>query len=114
MYCIVFFFKFQLGASTSVPFTKVLSNLLLTVILPLIFGQMFRNHLTQTLMKTLQSKISVTGQSCLILIIFSTFCDTFDSTTTEHFNASVILLNICLGKFHDTALAAKDSLKRLL
>lgn len=75
---------------------------------------MFRNHLTQTLMKTLQSKISVTGQSCLILIIFSTFCDTFDSTTTEHFNASVILLNICLGKFHDTALAAKDSLKRLL
>ena len=66
---------------------------------------MFRNHFTQTFMKTLQPKISVIGQSCLILIIFNTFCDTFESTTSDHFNASVILVNVCLGKLQNTVLA---------
>ena len=79
------------------PFTKVISKLLLTVLLPLFFGQAVRKCCDTRLISRFQPKFSIMGQISLIVIIFNIFCDTFLTTTKEHFSGTVIVMNTCLG-----------------
>ena len=78
-------FFFQTGASTSVSASSILSQLSLTVLLPLVVGQLVRRGLEQRekqqqqhrRLRFLLSRLSVLSRLALLLIIFTTFCDAF-------------------------------------
>jgi sodium/bile acid cotransporter 7 len=88
VYPIVNAFLFmQTGVSTAVSASSILSQLSLTVLLPLIVGQLVRRVLEQRekqrqhhrhrRLRFLLSRLSVLSRLALLLIIFTTFCDAF-------------------------------------
>lgn len=85
----------QLGSSTVIPFGKTVIWLIFTVLAPLLCGQLLQSI---GLCKSSNIPAAFIGQSCLLLIIFATFCDVF------YYNEAVlhpldILFTVLLGKF---------------
>ena len=80
------------GTSSAVPIDKIVYQLSSTVVLPLILGNTLRNYLKASLEKR-NIPYSTIGNLLLLLIIYSTFCDTFQSS---HFQiSSNSLLQLC-------------------
>ncbi|PIK37145.1 putative sodium/bile acid cotransporter 7-B isoform X2 [Apostichopus japonicus] len=71
-----------LGSSSSVPFSTIFSQLSVTVIVPLILGQFVRQYVKDWLEQR-KPPFGEVGKGVLLLIIYSTFCDTFSSTALQ-------------------------------
>ncbi|XP_021500983.1 sodium/bile acid cotransporter 7 isoform X1 [Meriones unguiculatus] len=67
-----------LGSSSSVPFTSIFSQLFMTVVVPLIIGQIVRRHIKDWLERR-KPPFGVVSSSVLLMIIYTTFCDTFSN-----------------------------------
>lgn len=70
-----------LGLSGDVPFGKIFLQLLLTVVVPIVAGQITRNA-GPSMIKWLDTKKSLFGNIAsftLLMIIYSAFCDTFSN-----------------------------------
>ncbi|XP_044537338.1 sodium/bile acid cotransporter 7 isoform X2 [Gracilinanus agilis] len=71
-----------LGSSSSVPFTSIFSQLSMTVVVPLIIGQIVRRYIKDWLER--RKPPFGTISSCVLLtIIYTTFCDTFSNTNID-------------------------------
>ncbi|XP_075262062.1 sodium/bile acid cotransporter 7-like [Convolutriloba macropyga] len=70
------------GTSSSVPLSKIFNQLFLTVVLPIILGNSIRRNFREVLDKQ-KIPYSLIGNLVLLLIIFTTFCDTFSSSNFE-------------------------------
>ena len=66
------------GVSSNVPVAKIISTLSITVVLPLIVGQVTRQFIKDWMQKT-KPPFGTIGSCMLLLIIYTTFCDTFSS-----------------------------------
>jgi sodium/bile acid cotransporter 7 len=66
-----------------------------TVLLPLIFGQLARK-VAGNWARNNASFLGILSQAALLLVIYSTFCDTFIAET-GHLEASDVLLAVLLG-----------------
>ncbi|XP_071846608.1 sodium/bile acid cotransporter 7-like [Apostichopus japonicus] len=91
-----------LGSSSSVPFSTIFSQLSVTVIVPLILGQFVRQYVKDWLEQR-KPPFGEVGKGVLLLIIYSTFCDTFSSTALQVNHKSiagiivvVVILQMCL------------------
>uniref|UniRef100_A0AAY4C298 Sodium/bile acid cotransporter n=1 Tax=Denticeps clupeoides TaxID=299321 RepID=A0AAY4C298_9TELE len=87
------FGSFLLGSSSSVPFSSIFSQLFMTVVAPLIFGQACRRWIREWLDRKKPPFGSISSV-VLLLIIYSTFCETFASS-----NASIDQLSLLLVCF---------------
>lgn len=88
---------FQLGTTAVVSIVNSLFTLGQTVLLPLFLGQFVRHY--GLLREIHKFPVSAIGQSALLFIIFTTFCDVFkmhDATM----NASDVLITVILGKIY--------------
>lgn len=85
---------FNLGFTSIVPLMSTVLQLITTVLVPLIAGQIVRNY---TGIKSYLHSIplSVISQLALLLVIFTTFCDTFIQPETG-LTASDILVTVLL------------------
>ncbi|XP_063720322.1 sodium/bile acid cotransporter 7-like [Symsagittifera roscoffensis] len=70
------------GTSSSVPVSKIFNQLFLTVVLPIILGNAIRRNFKDFLDRQ-KIPYSLIGNLVLLLIIFTTFCDTFSSSNFE-------------------------------
>lgn len=66
------------GVSSAVPVAKIVSTLTITVVFPLIVGQVARQFIKEWMQKT-KPPFGTIGSCMLLLIIYTTFCDTFSS-----------------------------------
>ena len=66
------------GVSSDVPVGKIVSTLTITVVFPLIVGQVTRMYIKDWMQKT-KPPFGTIGSCMLLLIIYTTFCDTFSS-----------------------------------
>ncbi len=66
------------GVSSDVPIFKIVSTLTMTVVFPLIIGQIVRRYIKDWMQRT-QPPFGTIGSCMLLLIIYTTFCDTFNS-----------------------------------
>ena len=64
------------GVSGSVPVMNIVNTLSVTVVMPLIVGQLVRTQIKDWLDKT-KPPLSQIGSFMLLMIIYTTFCDTF-------------------------------------
>lgn len=71
---------FLLGASASVPFASVIKSLSCTVVVPLILGQILRQkESVKSWLEINKPPFGQIGSGILLMIIYTTFCDTFGS-----------------------------------
>lgn len=69
-----------LGASASVPFVSVIESLSMTVVVPLIIGQLLRTRDSlKNWLDINKPPFGQIGSGILLMIIYTTFCDTFGS-----------------------------------
>ena len=66
------------GVSSDVPVGKIVSTLTVTVVFPLVVGQITRQFIKDWMQKT-KPPFGTIGSCMLLLIIYTTFCDTFSS-----------------------------------
>ncbi|XP_028824296.1 sodium/bile acid cotransporter 7 isoform X3 [Denticeps clupeoides] len=88
-----------LGSSSSVPFSSIFSQLFMTVVAPLIFGQACRRWIREWLDRKKPPFGSISSV-VLLLIIYSTFCETFASSNASIDQLSLLLVCFirgCLG-----------------
>ncbi|XP_055406371.1 sodium/bile acid cotransporter 7 isoform X2 [Bubalus kerabau] len=85
-----------LGSSSSVPFTSIFSQLFMTVVVPLILGQIVRRYIRDWLERK-QPPFGAVSSSVLLMIIYTTFCDTFSnpSIDLDKFSLLLVLFIIC-------------------
>ncbi|XP_025123917.1 sodium/bile acid cotransporter 7 isoform X2 [Bubalus bubalis] len=90
------FGSFLLGSSSSVPFTSIFSQLFMTVVVPLILGQIVRRYIRDWLERK-QPPFGTVSSSVLLMIIYTTFCDTFSnpSIDLDKFSLLLVLFIIC-------------------
>ncbi|XP_074651954.1 sodium/bile acid cotransporter 7-B-like isoform X2 [Tubulanus polymorphus] len=74
---------FVLGSETSVGFTSVFIQLSLTVLIPILVGQFFRKHVRLWLERN-RIPFGEISSAMLLLIIYTTFCDTFSMKNNLH------------------------------
>eukprot|EP00730_Choanoeca_flexa_P006482 TRINITY_DN12161_c1_g2_i3.p1 TRINITY_DN12161_c1_g2~~TRINITY_DN12161_c1_g2_i3.p1 ORF type:complete len:380 (+),score=47.51 TRINITY_DN12161_c1_g2_i3:65-1204(+) len=67
---------YTVGESAGVPVSKIFTSLSLTVVLPILLGQLLRYQAWERI-RNLGIPFSTISSSVLLLIIYSTFCDTF-------------------------------------
>ncbi|XP_051821797.1 sodium/bile acid cotransporter 7 isoform X5 [Antechinus flavipes] len=80
-----------LGSSSSVPFTSIFSQLSMTVVVPLIIGQIVRRYIKDWLER--KKPPFGTISSCVLLtIIYTTFCDTFSNTNIDLDGLSLLII----------------------
>ncbi|XP_077983638.1 sodium/bile acid cotransporter 7-like isoform X2 [Glandiceps talaboti] len=91
-----------LGTSSTVPFSSIFGQLSVTVVVPLIVGQVVRRYIKDWLERT-KPPFGQIGSGVLLLIIYTTFCDTFSNENLhiDHFSllsvtCIVILLQMAL------------------
>ena len=72
-----------LGSSSTVPFTSIILQLSMTVVVPLVLGQVLRRYIKEWMEQT-KPPFGTISSCVLLLIIYTTFCDTF-----SHKNAGV-------------------------
>ncbi|XP_064636814.1 sodium/bile acid cotransporter 7-like [Lineus longissimus] len=82
---------YYLGSSGSVPFLAVFSKLSVTVVVPLILGQMCRHFMKNWLART-HIPFGQISSAILLLIIYTTFCDTFSHKDIEIDELSLITI----------------------
>ncbi|XP_033097371.1 sodium/bile acid cotransporter 7-like isoform X1 [Anneissia japonica] len=82
-----------LGSSSTVPYTSVFTTLTLTVVVPLIIGQITRRYVKEWLERT-KPPFGQVGQAVLLLIIYTTFCDTFSNPALEMDRYSLLAVAI--------------------
>ncbi|MEQ2245385.1 hypothetical protein ILYODFUR_027306, partial [Ilyodon furcidens] len=80
-----------LGSSSSVPFTSIFSQLFMTVVVPLILGQVCRGFLREFLERR-RPPFSAISSAVLLMIIYTTFCDTFSNPNIELDPTSLLLV----------------------
>ena len=93
------------GTSSAVPLDKIVYQLSSTVVLPLILGNTLRNYLKSNLEKR-NIPYSTIGNLVLLLIIFSTFCDTFQSSDFQIASTSLVQLTFVVVCLQLTLLAS--------
>lgn len=71
-----------LGSSSSVPFSSIFSQLFMTVVVPLVFGQVCRSFLREFLDRK-KPPFGVVSSCVLLMIIYTTFCDTFSNSSIQ-------------------------------
>lgn len=80
-----------LGSSSSVPFSSIFSQLSVTVVVPLVLGQLcrgcFREHLERR-----KLPFGAVSSAVLLMIIYTTFCDTFSQADAQLEPTSLLLL----------------------
>ncbi|EPY79074.1 hypothetical protein CB1_000961023 [Camelus ferus] len=81
----------QLGSSSSVPFTSIFSQLFMTVVVPLIIGQVVRRYIKDWLERK-KPPFGAISSSVLLMIIYTTFCDTFSNPNIDLDKFSLILI----------------------
>uniref|UniRef100_A0A3B5LGW9 Sodium/bile acid cotransporter n=1 Tax=Xiphophorus couchianus TaxID=32473 RepID=A0A3B5LGW9_9TELE len=87
------FGSFLLGSSSSVPFTSIFSQLFMTVVVPLILGQVCRGFLKESLERR-KPPFGAISSAVLLMIIYTTFCDTFSNPNIELDPTSLLLVVI--------------------
>ncbi|XP_051061842.1 sodium/bile acid cotransporter 7 isoform X2 [Phodopus roborovskii] len=80
-----------LGSSSSVPFTSIFSQLFMTVVVPLIIGQIIRRYIKDWLERK-KPPFSAVSSSVLLMIIYTTFCDTFSNPHIDLDKFSLVLI----------------------
>uniref|UniRef100_A0A665T9P6 Sodium/bile acid cotransporter n=1 Tax=Echeneis naucrates TaxID=173247 RepID=A0A665T9P6_ECHNA len=85
------FGSFLLGSSSSVPFSSIFSQLFMTVVVPLILGQVCRSFLREFLERR-KPPFSAVSSAVLLMIIYTTFCDTFSNPNIELDPTSLMLV----------------------
>uniref|UniRef100_H2ZQ78 Sodium/bile acid cotransporter n=1 Tax=Ciona savignyi TaxID=51511 RepID=H2ZQ78_CIOSA len=71
-----------MGSSSTVPFIDIFSSLFVTVVLPILIGQVVRQFVKAWLERT-QPPFGIIGSFILLLIIYTTFCDTFSNANLQ-------------------------------
>uniref|UniRef100_A0A3B5QCI5 Sodium/bile acid cotransporter n=1 Tax=Xiphophorus maculatus TaxID=8083 RepID=A0A3B5QCI5_XIPMA len=89
------FGSFLLGSSSSVPFTSIFSQLFMTVVVPLILGQVCRGFLKESLERR-KPPFGAISSAVLLMIIYTTFCDTFSNPNIELDPTSLLLVVIII------------------
>uniref|UniRef100_A0A3P9N3E3 Solute carrier family 10 member 7 n=1 Tax=Poecilia reticulata TaxID=8081 RepID=A0A3P9N3E3_POERE len=84
-----------LGSSSSVPFTSIFSQLFMTVVVPLILGQVCRGFLRECLERR-KPPFGAISSAVLLMIIYTTFCDTFSNPNIELDPTSLLLVVIII------------------
>uniref|UniRef100_U3JSF6 Solute carrier family 10 member 7 n=1 Tax=Ficedula albicollis TaxID=59894 RepID=U3JSF6_FICAL len=85
------FGSFLLGSSSSVPFTSIFSQLFMTVVVPLIIGQIVRRYIKDWLERK-KPPFGAISSSVLLMIIYTTFCDTFANPNIDLDKFSLIII----------------------
>lgn len=80
-----------LGSSSSVPFTSIFSQLFMTVVVPLVIGQIVRRYIKDWLERK-KPPFGVVSSSVLLMIIYTTFCDTFSNPNIDLDKFSLIII----------------------
>nr|CAB3266100.1 sodium/bile acid cotransporter 7 [Phallusia mammillata] len=68
-----------MGSSSTVPFMDIFSSLFVTVVVPILCGQIARQFIKSWLDRV-QPPFGTIGSFILLLIIYTTFCDTFSNS----------------------------------
>uniref|UniRef100_A0A8D2PYJ1 Solute carrier family 10 member 7 n=1 Tax=Zosterops lateralis melanops TaxID=1220523 RepID=A0A8D2PYJ1_ZOSLA len=87
----------QLGSSSSVPFTSIFSQLFMTVVVPLIIGQIVRRYIKDWLERK-KPPFGAISSCVLLMIIYTTFCDTFANPNIDLDKFSLIII-VFISKF---------------
>lgn len=80
-----------LSSSSSVPFTSIFSQLFMTVVVPLVIGQIVRRYIKDWLERK-KPPFGVVSSSVLLMIIYTTFCDTFSNPNIDLDKFSLIII----------------------
>ncbi|KAG7461395.1 sodium/bile acid cotransporter 7 isoform X1 [Solea senegalensis] len=80
-----------LGSSSSVPFSSIFSQLFMTVVVPLIVGQVCRRFLREFLERK-KPPFGAVSSAVLLMIIYTTFCETFSNPNIELDPTSLLLV----------------------
>nr|XP_039264669.1 sodium/bile acid cotransporter 7-like [Styela clava] len=78
-----------MGSSTAVPFLNIFVTLFMTVVMPIIIGQIVRRFIKEWLERR-KPPFGTIGSCTLLLIIYTTFCDTFSNEALEMDKFSLI------------------------
>ncbi|XP_042606462.1 LOW QUALITY PROTEIN: sodium/bile acid cotransporter 7 [Cyprinus carpio] len=82
-----------LGSSSSVPFSSIFSQLFMTVVVPLIVGQVCRRFLRREVSDRRKPPFGdVSREHVLLMIIYTTFCDTFSNPNIELDHLSLLIV----------------------
>nr|XP_057924536.1 sodium/bile acid cotransporter 7 isoform X2 [Doryrhamphus excisus] len=84
-----------LGSSSSVPFSSIFSQLFMTVVVPLIMGQVCRRFLRECLERR-KPPFGAVSSGVLLMIIYSTFCDTFSNPNMELDPTSLLMVALII------------------
>lgn len=84
---------FQLGSTTIVPLKGTVIQLTVTVLFPIVIGQLIRKY---TSFRGHNLPLNTIGQCALLFVIYTTFCDTFMVPETG-LSASDVLVTVFLG-----------------
>ncbi|KAL0594052.1 Sodium/bile acid cotransporter 7 [Plecturocebus cupreus] len=84
-----------LGSSSSVPFTSIFSQLFVTVVVPLIIGQIVRRYIKDWLERK-KPPFGAISSSVLLMIIYTTFCDTFSNPNIDLDKFSLVLILVII------------------
>ncbi|XP_034020449.1 sodium/bile acid cotransporter 7 isoform X3 [Thalassophryne amazonica] len=84
-----------LGSSSSVPFSSIFSQLFMTVVVPLILGQVCRGFLRECLERR-KPPFGMVSSCVLLMIIYTTFCDTFSNPNIELDPTSLLLVVVTI------------------
>lgn len=80
-----------IGSSSTVPFTSVFIQLSITVIVPLLVGQWLRAYVKEWMEKN-KPPFGTLSSCTLLLIIYTTFCDTFLQSTVGIHGSSLAIM----------------------
>ncbi|CAL8241283.1 unnamed protein product [Merluccius merluccius] len=80
-----------LGSSSSVPFSSIFSQLFVTVVVPLLLGQVCRRFLREILERR-KLPFGAVSSFILLIIIYTTFCDTFSNPDVELEPSSLLVV----------------------
>lgn len=80
-----------LGSSSSVPFSSIFWQLFMTVVVPLILGQVCRRFLREVLERR-KPPFGAVSSAVLLMIIYTTFCDTFSTPSLQLDQLSLLLM----------------------
>ncbi|XP_007897350.1 sodium/bile acid cotransporter 7 isoform X1 [Callorhinchus milii] len=80
-----------LGSSSSVPFTSIFSQLFMTVVVPLIVGQILRRCMKDWVERK-KPPFGAISSCVLLMIIYTTFCDTFSNSNIDLDTFSLIII----------------------
>ncbi|KAJ8008554.1 hypothetical protein DPEC_G00106100 [Dallia pectoralis] len=86
---------FFLGSSSAVPFTSIFSQLFMTVVVPLILGQVVRRFLKDWLERR-KPPFGAISSVVLLMIIYTTFCDTFSNPSIDLDHLSLLLITFII------------------